>query len=459
MKNSLHCILFLAVSLFFSEKAQAQGMIVNEMSNGQAGSQEYVELLVIGSTALPTAPVDLGGWILDDNNGEFKAGTGTGVAAGHMRITPGCYSSVPVGSILLIYNANEPDPTLPAADPDDANGDGIYVIPHTNSCLQVCTASPTTSNTSYNVAGCTYITPTLTGVASWTTVGFRNGGDAVQVRKPDASFFHGYSYGDVGTVFPSFPAELGGGSAFNVNSSTGTNFGYALSCGAWNVGTSYARVGAASATPGQANDADNSNMIQNIENGSYNYDDPAAASNCLLPLYLLDFDVRVIGTQRNLLRWTLATVDPQSHANIQRSTDGYNFTTIGKMDLEAVTEERTYTYSDFTPYQTTYYRLEFMEPNAKISYSHIRVVSHNEQDNILLFPNPSREQLSVSFTEPFDTKVEYTIVDALGRAVIRGEIAKGEIATMIQTQQLAAGTYILHLQNEKMAISRSFIKM
>jgi len=71
-----------------------QGLIINEISNGTTGTQEYYELVVIGSSSNPLGNVDLGGWIIDDNNGDFEGFTTTGIATGHIRIKPGFYSSV-----------------------------------------------------------------------------------------------------------------------------------------------------------------------------------------------------------------------------------------------------------------------------------------------------------------------------------------------------------------------------
>jgi hypothetical protein len=459
MKNTLHSILFLAVSLFFSEKAAAQGMIINEVSNGASGNREFVEFLVVGSAAAPTTPVNLSGWIIDDNNGDFGGSiAGVGISTGHIRISASCLASVPVGSLIVIYNVADKNTNITLDDDaTDINNDGVYVFPSNSSCFQLCSNLPL-SNSNPAYGACTYGATTTT---TWGSVlGLGNTNDAFQVRRPDASFYHGLSYGAAITAtFPSFPAELGGGTAFNSQFSTMLGQGIAANCGGFNVAATYEVIPAASETPGAGNNTDNSNMIENIRNGEYNYDDPNDPLNCVLPLYLLDFDARATGLQRNLLRWTLATVDPQSHANIQRSADGYNFKTIGKVNLEAIMDARTYTYSDFTPFQTTYYRLQFIEPNAKISYSHIRAVSHDEQESVLLFPNPAREQLHISLPSSFESSSQYMVVDALGRVLLRGEIAKGEAAATISTQELAAGTYFLQLQNEKTIISRTFIKM
>ncbi|MEM9928478.1 MAG: hypothetical protein AAF840_01540, partial [Bacteroidota bacterium] len=51
-------------------------MIVNEVSNGESAGEEFVELLVTGLGGKACDPVDLRGYILDDNNGDFSVNKG-----------------------------------------------------------------------------------------------------------------------------------------------------------------------------------------------------------------------------------------------------------------------------------------------------------------------------------------------------------------------------------------------
>ena len=84
MKKFFTLLLSLCVSYF----AQAQ-VVINEW-NQNTGNGEWVELLVTGSAGCNTTN-DLRGIILDDNNGRFSTGggTGTGIAAGAFRFRTG----------------------------------------------------------------------------------------------------------------------------------------------------------------------------------------------------------------------------------------------------------------------------------------------------------------------------------------------------------------------------------
>src|SRR5690606_25234155 len=112
-----------------------EGLIINEWSNGPSGNQEYYEFVVAGQCGTLD---DIRGYILDDNNGTFTtpanySGTASGIAPGHFRFADHPqWANIPVGSLILIYNTEDPNPSLPPDDPTDADNDSLYVIPHTH---------------------------------------------------------------------------------------------------------------------------------------------------------------------------------------------------------------------------------------------------------------------------------------------------------------------------------------
>lgn len=181
--------------IFFVTSLPSQGVIVNEMSNGAAGNQEYIELVAIGPGGFENcATVDLRGFIVDDNNGDFSGGpiAGAGIAPGHIRFSVnGPWSAIPAGSLLLIYNTSDKNTSIILPDdPYDANNDSIYIIP--DSCIHIerCNPIPNSNNDTYSPAA--YNT-----TAVWANqVGMRNAGDASQVRNPDGTYFHGFGYGN-----------------------------------------------------------------------------------------------------------------------------------------------------------------------------------------------------------------------------------------------------------------------
>ena len=114
MRYLLTAIFFLLVSSVFG---QFTGLIINEFSQGNTGSREYIELLVVGKRTCNDSTADIRGWIIDDQNGWY--GT-TNVADGHYRFRDiPEWSAIPFGSIILLYNSATGQKNLSITAVDD----------------------------------------------------------------------------------------------------------------------------------------------------------------------------------------------------------------------------------------------------------------------------------------------------------------------------------------------------
>ena len=200
MRYLLTAIFVLLASSVFG---QFKGLIVNEFSQGNTGSREYIELLVVGKRTCNDSTADLRGWIVDDQNGWYG---NTNSADGHYRFKDiAHWSAVPYGSIILLYNSASGEKNLSIAagdDPTDANKDYAYILPINSSAyLEEHDNEPT------NILGPTYAYPSAaltTGYngASDTWVAHialnNTGGDVLSVvsrTKRDSAFFSiGYGY-------------------------------------------------------------------------------------------------------------------------------------------------------------------------------------------------------------------------------------------------------------------------
>ncbi|WP_378187005.1 gliding motility-associated C-terminal domain-containing protein [Aquimarina sp. W85] len=256
-------------------RSQEAGIIINEVSNGASGIKEWVELLVIGDPANPTSPVDLTNWIIDDNNGDFQSlSTGVGISTGHI-ILGSIFDDVLPGSLIVIYNSNDPDVgELPADDVFDINDDHVYVVSIDAVSLKNSGTKPTNANAAY-----TPCIQSSTTVTSWGRISLRNSGDAFQVRKPDGSFFHGFSYEDIdaNTLAPTFP--ISNNPSFNVGAGgSGSTFSFA--CGDWENSANFTRSGLEGRTAGLANSSANQIVIEKIRNGTFDYANLGNPINC-----------------------------------------------------------------------------------------------------------------------------------------------------------------------------------
>ena len=286
------------------------GLIINEWSNGPAGSQEYYEFVVAGQCG---ELVDIRGYILDDNNGTFTtpasySGTASGIAPGHFRFAfVAQWASIPVGSLILIYNANDPNTDLPADDPTDANNDSLYVVPHNNALFERCLSMPMATTPDSLYTPCTYTVSPLSG---WGALSLRNSGDAIQVRQPDGTYYQGVSYG--GSEISGGPNNLklftGSGSAMAGWFSNGDFFDISN----WTSGT----ANVTNQTPGLANNALNQAWLLEMRDSQ--------TENC--PFTTLPVEITLFEGWNepygNKIIWETATEKNSDYFVIDRSIDG-----------------------------------------------------------------------------------------------------------------------------------------
>ena len=187
---ALYFMLFLAIS--FTGKAQVQ-LVINEVSQGYAGNQEYVELLVVGtSTCGGITTYDIRNYFIDDNNGTFATGAGTGIADGCIKLSNDpLWSNVPAGTLILVYNDADLNPDI--TGPDDfstTDGNCVIQIPYSNcTYLEHNTTQPSIGTITYPGA--------VVACGSYNVVAMANGGDSFHTLDPTGTtVIHAVSWGN-----------------------------------------------------------------------------------------------------------------------------------------------------------------------------------------------------------------------------------------------------------------------
>lgn len=417
--------IFIFVFLFTLNNSYSQGLIINEMSNGTSGTKEFIELLVVGSSSQPTGLVDIRNWGFDDNNGDFEASTGAGVAAGHYRFTSST-PPVPIGSIIVIYNNGDINDNMVSDDPLDSNNDFVYIFPINSIYLERCTSTPS-STVGASYTPCTYTSITT---QTWNSIGFRNGGDAAQVRKPDYSFYHGFSYGDVLNPYPTFPIEFGSKPSFNVITGSGTGRNYYLDCGDWTEQTNYNRGDAIFDTPGLPNTNNNQNLITNIRMGVFDYDNLSEPTNCFATI----LNENSIGFNANRInkkvRVSWDTLKEIKDYILEKSYNGYDFTSIyyGPQN----------NYIDKLDFHN-YYRLKLTDFSDEIIYTNVVYIEGEKLTEMAVYPTIIDKYIRV------ETQVEdiyFHVYSATGLVVMSNKL-NGNI---INVNSLPNGVYFLRLE-------------
>ncbi len=158
----------------------------------------------------------------------------------------------------------------------------------------------------------------------------------------------------------------------------------------------------------------------------------------IVPLKLLQFNLH----RENYLtkiNWQTATEINTSNFNIQRSTTGKDFTTIGKVTAKGASE---YTYNDpltteDARFKKLYYRLEIVDKDGALSYSEVRELSILNS-SLSISPNPAKDKVTVSGAYLKQVK----LLDNLGRIVTEKEIINSNNIS-IPVSHIAKGIYMI----------------
>ncbi len=171
-----------------------------------------------------------------------------------------------------------------------------------------------------------------------------------------------------------------------------------------------------------------------------------------LPIILLNFSGVTQGKQ-NLLHWTTATEQNNTGFEMQRSSDGNNFSKIGFINTKAIngnsTAKLNYNFID-VDYNalTNYYRLKQIDKDGKFFYSNIVVLKDNNAlapGSITIYPNPVKNMLNVKIASSANDKIMLLITDINGKTIINNatNTGRGESIIQVNISHLSAGTYFL----------------
>ncbi|MCB0629608.1 MAG: T9SS type A sorting domain-containing protein [Lewinella sp.] len=182
-----------------------------------------------------------------------------------------------------------------------------------------------------------------------------------------------------------------------------------------------------------------------------------------LPVDLTIFTAEAIDQQHALLKWETAGELNNDHFEVQHSTDGILFTTIGQVrGAGTTTNTSNYRYVHIDPADGyNYYRLKQVDYDNASEYSDIKAIffASEEQDSdfIKVFPNPTVDRLILTTGESEGDPAIIHIVDIKGRQIKSLEIPAFFGTKTVDVSGLATGKYYLQLQTEAEVRSAAFL--
>ncbi|WP_347158156.1 beta strand repeat-containing protein [Pontibacter chitinilyticus] len=184
-----------------------------------------------------------------------------------------------------------------------------------------------------------------------------------------------------------------------------------------------------------------------------------------LPVELVYFTA-VVQNNQVQLQWKTASEENNKEFEVQRSTEGKTFVTIGTVKGSGTTTiEQLYSFTDNTPVlETTYYQLKQVDFDGHYALSKVVSVSPTgiaREQELQVYPNPFTTELNITVTAKASGEATVRLFDLQGRVVHTGKVQlqPGINELKLPMNLIRRGVYILKLQGNGFNAARKVMKV
>lgn len=172
-------------------------------------------------------------------------------------------------------------------------------------------------------------------------------------------------------------------------------------------------------------------------------------SNFLLPMELINFSVKVVGSQGVLLNWETASELNNDYFAVERSNDGRNWKTLAELKGAGTSSDiQNYDYIDPSPvHGISYYRLRQTDFDGTFKYSKTRTVDfdfENHESKLVVYPNPAQNTIQV-FTGKREQRSDITVYNMFGHEMmsVKNIQKSSDPIVSVDISSLQNGVYIV----------------
>jgi hypothetical protein len=179
----------------------------------------------------------------------------------------------------------------------------------------------------------------------------------------------------------------------------------------------------------------------------------------LVPVEFLSFTGRVTPEQTIKLDWDVAREVNHDYYEMEKSTDGTNFTAIGR-----ITGIGPYSFIDENPVDgNNFYRIRQVDKDKAFKFSKTINVPFRKKDlGLTIYPNPVRDALNIEFNGNTPGRVTIQVTDMTGRSFHQQSYTMqgSEMLIRVQTDSWPKQAYVVKVTdaNGENLIVRKFIK-
>jgi hypothetical protein len=181
----------------------------------------------------------------------------------------------------------------------------------------------------------------------------------------------------------------------------------------------------------------------------------------VLPVTLVSFNGKMNGSQAEL-NWVSETEVNSSYFEVERSTDGVNFVSVGKVNAKGTAS--TYQFFDPSPANGfNCYRLKMVDKSGKIVYS--KIITIKSAASIIAIssvkPNPFVNSIDVTVDLQKGTDIITVIFDESGKTVYQNTVngtAGVNMITVKNLDKLSTGMYVVQVTAGNNVVQKKILK-
>jgi len=168
------------------------------------------------------------------------------------------------------------------------------------------------------------------------------------------------------------------------------------------------------------------------------------------------------------VKWQTQYEQNSSHYNIQRSTDGVNFTDEARVTAAGNSNlPLSYSHNDLLPAsvqskKAVFYRLQSVDKDGQFSYSQVVMLRLDMKEmELLVSPNPAKDILQVQTGSTVAGEAALVISDAAGRQLYQRNIVlqQGTNSIPVNISMLAKGNYFVRIIAGTESYTKQFVKI
>ncbi len=193
-------------------------------------------------------------------------------------------------------------------------------------------------------------------------------------------------------------------------------------------------------------------------------DGTASSLTCPVPVELTSFNATAVKTAISLDWVSVSEIDFNGY-QLERSLDGVSFEKLAWVQgSENSLEEKQYNYLDLDVKGGIiyYYRLKMIDLDESYEYSAVRSAQLGAKGNTLeVFPNPTKEAISLTIDVPKDDRVSIRFFDATGKVALERvqDLNEGNNALQFDVTALPSGLYRVVVAGSQIRATESVVVM